>query len=80
MKNLSIVLLLLICLAATSFAGDWKPIRSQQAVAATVELVSSDISTSVIHFKLDGFYLNEVKTSRGNAYTVSVGNSTPILD
>ena len=80
MKKLSIVLVLLICIAASSFAGDWKPIRSQQAVAATVELVSSDISTSVIHFKLDGFYLNEVKTSRGNAYTVSVGNSTPILD
>ncbi len=80
MKNLTIVLVLLICMAATSFAGDWKPIRSQQAAAATVELVSSDISTSVIHFKLDGFYLNEVKTSRGNAYSISVGNSTPILD
>lgn len=80
MKQLSITVFLVICLAVTSFAGQWKPIRSQQPVASSAELISSDISTSVIHFKLDGFYLNEVKTPRGNAYSISVGNATPILD
>ena len=80
MKKLSISILLLICFAVTSFAGEWKPIRSQQPVNASVELISSDISTSVIHFKLDGFYLNEVKTPRGNAFTISLGNATPMLD
>jgi PKD repeat protein len=80
MKQTLSALFLLICLAFTSTAGEWKPIRSQQAVDATVALVSSDISTSVIHFKLDGFFLNQVKTPRGIAYTVSLGETTPMLD
>ncbi len=80
MKKLSISIVLLACFTVISFAGEWKPIRSQQAVDASVELISSDISTSVIHFKLDGFYLNEVKTQHGNAFTISLGNTTPMLD
>jgi len=80
MKRNLIALILLICFAATSSADEWKSIRSQQPVDATVTLISSEISTSVIHFKLDGFYLNEVKTQQGNAFSVSVGGTSPILD
>ncbi len=80
MKHYISSLILLIFISATSHAGEWKPIRSLQAVDASAALISSDISTSVIHFKLDGFFLNEVKTSRGSAYTISLGNATPMLD
>ena len=80
MKQTVIALFLLICFTATLKASDWKGIRSQQPVEATVAMVSSDISTSVIHFKLDGFFLNQVKTSRGIAYSVTLGNATPMLD
>ena len=78
MKQTLFAFFILVCLA--SQAGEWKPIRSQQAVDASVSLVSSDISTSVIHFKLDGFFVNEVKTPRGNVFTVSVGEASPILE
>ncbi len=80
MKQTILTLFLILSLAITSTAQEWMAIRSQQPVAASAELVSSDISTSVIHFKLDGFFLNPVKTSRGNAFTISLGNSTPLLD
>lgn len=80
MKKISIAFILLIGISLTSLAGDWKPIRSQQAVSAATELISSDISTSVIHFKLDGFFLNEVKTPRGKAFTISLGKASPMLD
>jgi len=80
MKHVLIALILIASFAATSIAGNWKPIRSQQPVAAATELVSSDISTSVIHFKLDGFYMNEVKTPRGKAYALSLENTSFILE
>lgn len=60
-------------------ANKWINIHSQQAEPASVVLISSDINTSVVSFSLHGFFLNEVKTPRGTAYTVSVGNSTPLL-
>lgn len=80
MKSIKITIILLLCISFSAFSITWKPLRSQQAVPASVTLVSSDITTSVVHFKLDGFFLNEVKTPHGNAYTVSVGESSPILD
>ena len=78
MKQTLFAFFILICLA--SLAGEWKPIRSQQAVDASATLVSSDISTSVIHFKLEGFFVNEVKTPLGNAVTISVGEGSPMLE
>jgi PKD repeat protein len=80
MKQFFLAILFLAFVTATSQAGEWKPIRSLQPSDASVALISSDISTSVIHFKVDGFFLNEVKTPRGNAYTVSLGNASPMLD
>lgn len=79
MRNLLVLLFFLSVSFSTAWAGIWKPITSQQAVPASVHLVSSDINTSVVHFKLDGFMLNEVKTTQGNAYTVSVSEGTPLL-
>lgn len=79
MKRISYLIAFLLCFTTVTFGGQWKPIRSQQATNASVVLISSDIASSVIHFKLDGFFLNEVKTPRGTAYTVTVGESTPLL-
>jgi PKD repeat protein len=76
-KSLSILILLLNVMLVS--ATGWVNIRSSLPVDAGINLVSSDIGTSVIHFSVDGFSLNEVKTQRGTAYTVSVGNATPML-
>ena len=78
MRKIYFTALLLLNVMLVS-AGGWVNMSSQQAVPASVNLISSDINTSVVHFSLQGFSLNEVTTPRGTAYTVSVGNSTPLL-
>jgi hypothetical protein len=78
MKKLPLVILLLVTFL-TMNGGQWTPIRSQQPVDAKVELITSNITTSEIHFSLDGFFMNEVKTPAGAAFTISVGKGTQIL-
>jgi len=70
---------LLILFFGSGFAGEWQSIRSQQPVPARTELIASDITSTVIQFSVDGFFLNEVKTPSGTAYTISVGEGTPML-
>ncbi|MBV5267588.1 MAG: hypothetical protein JZU67_03565, partial [Burkholderiaceae bacterium] len=41
---------------------------------------SSDIDRSLGSFTLAGYSLHEVATPQGTAFTVKVGNSTPILE
>ena len=76
-KSLSILILLLNVMLVS--ATGWVNIRSASSSPASVNLVSSDINTSVVHFSVNGFYLNTVQTPRGTAYTVSVGDATPVL-
>ena len=78
MKKSFLIFILLLSVMLTQATG-WVNIQSALPSAARVSLVSSDISTSVVHFSVDGFYLNEVKTPRGTAYTVSVGNASAML-
>lgn len=78
MRKIYFTILLLLNVILVS-ANNWVNISSPQAVPAAVNLISSDINTSVIHFSLQGYFLNEVMTPRGTAYTVAVGNSTPML-
>ncbi|NVO20946.1 MAG: T9SS type A sorting domain-containing protein [Bacteroidetes bacterium] len=76
-KNLLLILAMIVM--TNLFAGQWTSIRSQVPTQARTELISSDISTSIIHFSLDGYFLNPVNTPHGTEYTVSVDNSTHIL-
>lgn len=78
MRNLYITILLSF-FGLTAFGSEWINIRSQQPVPAKTELVSSNITTSVVHFSLDGYNINRVKTQLGDAVTISVGEATPIL-
>jgi len=61
------------------FGQNWVNINSSNSVAAKAELISSNIDNSVIEFNFDGFTMNEVQTPRGIAYTISIGNTTPLL-
>jgi PKD repeat protein len=80
MKKTTVVLLFVLAIAGYGYAQSWTGIRSDVPAPAKIQLVSSTISNSVVHFSLDGFYLGEVQTPRGTAYTVSVGKSTPLLN
>ena len=79
MKKYFLSFILLLGLVPVTEA-QWTALSSAKPSAARVELLSSDIFTSVVHFSLEGFYLNEVKTPAGSEFTVSVGKSTPILE
>lgn len=74
------LILLLVALTSMASAGDWKPISSTTPAPAKVKLVTSTIDRSVVNFTLDGFFLQPVTTPRGEAYTVAVGEATPILE
>jgi hypothetical protein len=63
-----------------AYAEKWIPIQSDSPSAATIELVSSTIETSVIIFRLDGYSQSEVSTPRGEALIISVGESSPMLE
>ena len=78
MKKIIVLLVILACTGA-GVASNWVEIRPGAATPAKVRLTSSSPDRSVVQFSLDGFYLHEVLTPRGTAYTISVGKSTPIL-
>ncbi len=79
MKKILTAVLILV-LGITGFSRDWKAISSQVPEAGKVRLISTNAEGSVIHFSLDGFYLREVTTPRGIAFSVEVDKLTPILD
>ena len=59
---------------------NWIDINSQNQGPVKIKMISSTIDRSLVHFALDGFNLHEVQTTRGVAYRVTVGKSTPILE
>ncbi|MCX6273279.1 MAG: C25 family cysteine peptidase [Bacteroidetes bacterium] len=70
---------LAILLSLQVSGKNWVTLRSDNPSPAKATLVSSNIESPVVHFTLNGFYLNPVETSRGTAYTVSVKNTSPLL-
>ncbi|MCD4664692.1 MAG: hypothetical protein K8R68_05420, partial [Bacteroidales bacterium] len=72
-------LLLCILIVSWSVADEWVSINSSNPIPTKIELISSDINTSVINVTIDGFYLNTVETPNGEAYVISLGEGSPIL-
>ncbi len=60
-------------------AVNWVAIQADAPSAARIELISSNIETSVVSFQLDGFELRQVQTDRGTAYIVKVPAATSLL-
>ncbi|MCX6305071.1 MAG: C25 family cysteine peptidase [Bacteroidetes bacterium] len=76
----TLVLFVSFVFAMTAFAGNWININSAFPTPAGTRLVSSTIDRSTIQFTLVGFYLREVQTPNGAAFTVEVAKSTPIQE
>ena len=71
---------LILALSVQAFSNNWMALGSAVVKPAKVNLVSSSLDRSVVHFKLEGFTLSEVQTPAGAAFSVDVLNSTPILE
>ncbi len=64
----------------SAIGNEWVSIHSNVPKAAEVQLITSDVSSSEVEFIVDGFFMNEVKTPKGIAYTIGVEEGTPLLD
>ncbi|MEZ5083530.1 MAG: C25 family peptidase propeptide domain-containing protein [Bacteroidales bacterium] len=78
MKTISSIILSFL-LTFSVFADEWVSINSSAPTKAKISLISSDVSSSVIQTEINGFYLHEVETPQGNAVTIHLDESTPIL-
>ncbi len=62
------------------YAGEFIKLRkSNQEALKHFKLISSDITSSVVHFTLNGFYKNIVSTEKGNAWLISSYRGASIM-
>jgi PKD repeat protein len=76
----SLIALFFLCLWITGTSSGWIPITSPEPIPAKINLMSSDIERSIVHFTIGGFNLLEVQTPQGPAFIVNIGEATPILE
>ena len=72
--------MMIIAAGFNAFSQQWRAISSQSPEGAKVRVVSSTIDRSMVSFSLPGFYLHEVATPLGTAFSVGIIHSTPILE
>lgn len=70
---------LFLTFALVGFSSNWIGIRSTTPTPAKIQLVSSSLDQSIVHFTVDGYFLKEVQTPHGLAFTVALDGATPIL-
>lgn len=78
MKRLFFSLVLLSAISSLT-AADWVSINSKQPAPAECKLISSNISTSVVRFTLDGFYRSSVLTRDGDAWLIKMDDAGYLL-
>lgn len=61
-------------------AQQWIDLSSVTSAKTKIKLVSSDIENSLLSFAVAGFYKNEVTTSQGKAFKISIPNATQMLE
>ncbi len=78
-RLVSFSLLLVFCLPILANA-QWVGVNNDNANPAEVNIVSSDINTSVLQTTVDGFNKKAVTTQRGEAFIINIDNSSRILE
>ncbi|MDY0103337.1 MAG: C25 family cysteine peptidase [Lentimicrobium sp.] len=80
MRSRSLLLIAIFLFSAGLIsAQNWIAITSDSPVPAATNLVATDASVTVVEFNLQGFYLNPVSTSGGEAFTINVDGATSML-
>jgi PKD repeat protein len=77
-KNILTLIFLAACVAG--FSVNWIGINSSVPSPARTTLSFSNVERSVFQVSIDGFNLKEVQTSKGAAYLILLGKTTPILE
>jgi len=80
MKKVSILLTIqLLFIVTVSFAQNWIGIVNEQPSAALVTLSDQTPGHMTLQVKVDGFYMQPVNTPKGEAFTISMPEATPLL-
>jgi PKD repeat protein len=79
MRKISLLFVVFLLASIALSAENWININSSTPAPAKVRLVSSTIDNSVVNFSFGGFAMKEVQTPKGTAYSIRLGNSTPLL-
>ncbi len=78
MRKFSIIIILFL-LITNLFASKWIPIKSQQQSPAKINLVSSNINSSIINFSFDGFEMTDVSIKGKLSNKLKLDEATPLL-
>jgi hypothetical protein len=71
-------LIFILATVVPAIAKEWVPLKSGSSKTG-IELVASDINTTVLKASLPGYYKQSVTTSQGNAFVISTNKSAPML-
>ena len=77
MRNQSF--LVLIIFMSVLFSG-WEGINSISPTPAKIDLLNSNITTSTVEFRLDGFKLIDILTERGDSFIAKVEGGASIME
>ena len=77
MRNQSF--LVLIISMSVLFSG-WEGINSISPTPAKIDLLNSNITTSTVEFRLDGFKLIDILTERGDSFIAKVEGGASIME
>ena len=79
MKKNLLSLLAAVFIISNLFASDWIQIRSNQPAPADISLINSNVISSTMQFSLDGFWQNQVLTTKGTAWMIDVNGGAKLL-
>ena len=79
MKRILTLVLVIITFMSLN-ASEWIDLNKDGKTSENINLVSSSINTSSIHFSLNGFWKNDIETDRGTAWIINTDNGSSILN
>ncbi len=78
MRNL-LLLATLLFVFSNANSAKWIKIQSDKQAPADIQLVSSDIDKTRLHFSIPGYQLNKVQTPNGEAFIVDIEEGSSLL-
>jgi hypothetical protein len=80
MKRLILFILVVMMILPVFSQSQWQKITKKEPVEFSPQLISSVDGESVVEFRLEGFYFNDVNAPVANSKTISVPRTAPISE
>ncbi|MBK7964081.1 MAG: hypothetical protein IPK10_01315 [Bacteroidetes bacterium] len=73
------ILTLFVWIHTTSQAKQWNAVSASQPAKSKPVVIQSNVTSSTVQFSLNGYFLEEVNTSKGVAYTLNSPGGSSML-